>query len=604
MKLNTVQLTTKIVSLVLIATLAFFSCRKPSGSNPVGTKFENTTLVNATITGQVFDDAGVPMANAKVTTGNHTYTTGANGVFFFNKINTLQAATLVTVEKPGYFAGYRTLYIQKNTDNHTKIRVMKMDNTQTFTSTSDASIGANNGAVINIAKNSIMSVATGKPYSGIVKIDAKMISAVDANIAQLTPGALRGINNAGEENALGTFGMLAVEMKDASGNALQIATGSTAEIRMPIAAAQLAVAPAVIPLWHFDVAKAMWVEDGQATKVGNEYIGRVSHFSYWNCDYPTNIVMFDVTITDSATGNPLSGVQVQLVCGNATAGTRSDWTGSAGTVSGGIPKNAPFTMNLIDNCGNIFYTQTFTTTTANISLGTIAVNLPAISSATITGNVIDCNSASLANAMVILTNGVQSSIVYTDALGNFSHTTTLCAFPTVYTLEAFNPTTYVSGSISSSVNVGANAVGTVTACGTINEYIAYSIADGTATNNYSFVVPDNFGSYYNAPKTTINASSSQAAGTTSYKSVNFDFDGAGTVGAHNLTQFSHYSVVNNTTNYVSSDSAVSIAVPINITQYSPVINGFISGNFNGSFTTTFPTGTYTITGNFNVKRKF
>jgi hypothetical protein len=606
MTTKSMNLTTKLLGLCLVATIAFFSCRK-SSVEPTSTneaKFTNNTLVNATVTGQLFDESGMPLANATVTTGNHTFTTSANGVFYFNKINTLQNATLITVTKAGYFTGYRTLYIKKGVDNFTKIRVMKMDNLKTFTSTSDATIPATNGALINIAKNSIMTESTGKLYNGVVSINAKMIRALDANIDQLTPGALRGINAAGIENALGTYGMLAVEMKDASGNALQIATGTTAEIIMPIEPTQLASAPATIPLWHFDAAKAMWVEDGVATKTGNTYVGRVSHFSYWNCDYPTNIVMFDVTVTDSVTGNPLPGVKVQLVCNLASAGTRSSWTNASGYTGGGIPKNASYVMNLIDNCGNIFYSQTFSVTTANISLGTIAVNLPAVTSATMTGNVIDCAAAAIPNAMVLISQGNSTNIVYADALGNFTYTTTLCSSPIAYTFEGFNPTTYVSGSSFASVSAGVNAIGTVTACGTVNEYINYTIADGTNNNSFTALAPDNFSSNYNAPSTSIYANGTQASGTTTYKGISFSFDGAGTIGAHTITIFNHFSQSNNTFYSVSSDSSSAISVPCNITQYSPVLNGFISGNWNGTFSTINPAMTYTITGNFNVKRKF
>jgi hypothetical protein len=35
-------------------------------------------------------------------------------------------------------------------------------------------------------------------------------------------------------------------------------------------------------LWSFDEAKGLWKEEGQAIKTGSNYVGDVSHFSFWN----------------------------------------------------------------------------------------------------------------------------------------------------------------------------------------------------------------------------------------------------------------------------------------------------------------------------------
>jgi hypothetical protein len=592
-----------LLLLILGISITFFACRKTDKPTTNSNIWTNTAQVVASVSGQVLDENGTPLVGAEVKVGNHSFTTTSNGIFFFKNISTAEKATLIEVIKPGYFKGYRTLSITKNKDHFTRIRVMKADNPQNFTASNDAAIIAAGGASINIAKNSIMNAATGVAFNGIVQITAKTIKALDPNIAELTPGALRGINTAGEENALATYGMLAVEMQDANGNALQIATGKTAEIRMPIAAAQLATAPATIPLWHFDEAKAMWVEDGSATKVGTEYIGKVTHFSYWNCDYGGPICQFDATFLDAATNNPMSGIQVQLVSSLASAGTRSSWTNASGSATGGIPTNTSYTLNLIDQCGTSFYTTTFTTTTAAISLGTILVTLPVINGAVISGNVVDCSSIAIPNALVSISAGTNSTIVYADASGNFSYSTTICASPASYSFAAYDPTTFVSGSLVASIVAGANAIGTVAACGTINEFITYSITEASGTKSFSHLAPaDVFTTSYNSTVTQISTYSQNTVG---YKSLYFSFDGAGTTGAHTINSFNHYSFSGGTSYSCSSDSmGTPIAVPINITQYGSALGSFIGGNFSGSFTTTTPVNSYTITGSFTTKRDF
>ncbi len=604
MKTNILK-TKNLVLMVLGVSLAFFACRKADNTliND-STKFTNTAEVVASVSGQVVDDIGIPLGGANVTIGNHSFTTTSDGVFFFKNINTKEKATLIKVEKAGYFKGFRTMSILKTQNHYTRIRVMKMDNPQNFSTLTDAVVTATGGAKINIAANSIMNPVTGAAYNGIVTIHAKTIKAKDANIAELTPGALRGINTVGEENALATYGMIAVEMQDASGNKLQIATGKTAEIHMPIEASQLAIAPAEIALWHFDEAQGMWVEDGKATKLGNEYVGKVSHFSYWNCDYGGPTCQFDATFIDSATNTPLNGVRVELVSSLATAGTRSSWTNSSGTVSGGIPTNTTFTLNLIDQCGNAFYTNVFSTTTNPISLGNIFVTMPTISAVSITGTTLDCSAVALPNALVVVSNGNNSVIVYANGSGAFSYSTNLCVSPTLFTFTAYDPTNFVNGSTTANIYAGANAIGSVTACGTISEYINYTIIDSAnaVTKSFTHLAPgDVFNSYYNNPTTSINSSNQNTLG---YQSISFDFDGAGTTGSHNLTSFSHFSYSSGASYSCYSDSNATIAVPMTVSQYSATMGGFMNGSFNGNFHTTTPVNSYTVTGTYNVKRDF
>ena len=63
-----------------------------------------------------------------------------------------------------------------------------------------------------------------------------------------------------------------------------------ADIVMPVPSEILNSAPATIPLWHFDEDLGSWVEEGQATLVNGEYVGQVSHFSFWNYDVPSNFI--------------------------------------------------------------------------------------------------------------------------------------------------------------------------------------------------------------------------------------------------------------------------------------------------------------------------
>jgi len=79
---------------------------------------------------------------------------------------------------------------------------------------------------------------------------------------------------------------------------LQLATGKNATVTFPIATATQSTAPATIPLWFFDETKGMWIEQGSATKTGNTYVGTVSHFTWWNCDWGGGPLTYTATFVD------------------------------------------------------------------------------------------------------------------------------------------------------------------------------------------------------------------------------------------------------------------------------------------------------------------
>lgn len=90
--------------------------------------------------------------------------------------------------------------------------------------------------------------------------------------------------------------MVGAELFDDTKQALQIASGYTAQITFPIPGPLAATAPANIPLWYFDETNGMWKEQGNAQVQGGNYVGNVSHFSFWNCDYPATLVQLEAIV--------------------------------------------------------------------------------------------------------------------------------------------------------------------------------------------------------------------------------------------------------------------------------------------------------------------
>ena len=66
-----------------------------------------------------------------------------------------------------------------------------------------------------------------------------------------------------------------------------------------------------MPLWYFDEDGGYWIEDGVATLQGNTYVGEVTHFTFWNYDFPYPSATLCITLQDES-GNPLAYTPLDL----------------------------------------------------------------------------------------------------------------------------------------------------------------------------------------------------------------------------------------------------------------------------------------------------
>ena len=157
---------------------------------------------------------------------------------------------------------------------------------------------ASNGASVTL--NGDFVKEDGSNYTGTVKVHLHHLNPIDENMSDQMPGMLYAENSDGEERMLQTLGMLSVELKGSAGEDLNISTGSSAKITIPLDPSLLPIAPSTIPLWYFDEENGYWKEEGEAVLIGTNYVGTVTHFSFWNCDIPAEAVRFNVSLTDDA----------------------------------------------------------------------------------------------------------------------------------------------------------------------------------------------------------------------------------------------------------------------------------------------------------------
>ena len=490
------------LSLIAILFFAINSCKKndaPANNDPV-VPFETGKTITTVVAGKVTDQTGAALNNVQITIGTTTVTTDANGSFIIPKATLGEKCGFIKATKEGYFAGSRTIIPKEKVINNVVIQLIKKTTSGSFTNSSGGTITVATGGSIVFPANAI-ALKNGGTYTGTVKVSAYFLDPTSNNCYKEMPGDLRGINASNNEQVLTSYGMMAVELQGSNGEALQLATGKTATLTFPIVAATQSKAPSTIPLWFFDETKGMWVEQGTATKTGNTYVGSVSHFTWWNCDWGGGPLQLTATFVDQ-NGNPLNNYHVYFITSAGWGGGGGHgYTASNGSITGNIPANESIIIKVESNsyCGNsytVLYTATVGPFTQNTNLGNITVNLASQTPTTVTikGTMVDCNNNPVTNGIATIHFNNLSYYAYVTN-GLFSITNTYCTtVPTgTSTIDVFDLTTLKQNTTPAAVNVtggGTFNVGQVAACGVQNfvHYTASFIDQNGSPLPYFYIV--------------------------------------------------------------------------------------------------------------------
>ncbi len=587
---------------LLFSLFSLWSCQKNvdgSINNPSDQIPDLTTKVNSSVSGFVTDENNTAVNGATVSVGNRITYTDNYGYFQVRNVDVVKTAAVVTVSKAGYFHGIKTYIATENKSTFFRIKLIPKNTAGTFSASAGGSVSLTNGMSINFPLNAIVNAASGVAYAGVVNVAASWINPTSTDVNPTMPGDLRGLNDAGAIKILQSFGMAAVELTGASGELLQIASGKKATLTFPVPATLISNAPANIPLWYFDEATGLWKEEGSATKTGNNYVGEVSHFSFWNCDVPNNYIQFNCTILD-ANGNPIPFVGVKIsVVGGSLYNYGWGWTDSSGYVSGAIPNNASLSLEVFTNynCGTAAYTQAFSTTSTAISLGNITIPNTVLNTANVSGTVTNCSSGPVSNGYIIMQKDNQYSRYSLSNTGSYDFSTLLCSTnaPVILIGEDISAGQQ-STPLSYTIVSGNNVVPNLQACGITTEQFFNYTVNGA---NTAFTSPaDTFYMYVNTqmnpPRIEISAQNIVSGGSTGFGTIGFDQPG---IAVGSVQPMSLFYVTN-----INDSTYFTTPINVNITEYGNV-GEFISGNFAGSMSGAAPLNTvYNINGNFRVRR--
>ena len=348
-------------------------------------------LVTADFYGRLVDDAGRPVSGALVRAGASTTTTDPEGHWSIAGARVGVDFGYVTFASPAHHRGSRTVFAREGGRYRIDdVELLPLGGGEAIDAASGGAVTLPDGASVRFGGGAFAKTDGTPLASGSVRVHARYLDAAAEATYRRMPGDLRAVREGaspapGEETLLTTYGMLAVELRDDAGREVQLAEGQRAELRFPLASEALAEAPATIPLWYFDEASGLWIEEGQAELVDGAYVGEVAHFTFWNCDIPTDWVRLcgevclagiDTTIFP---GDSTDLLPLVLTVRSARWGTRRGYLDADGRFCGVVPANETLTFSVLDDraagCDDAVYTATIGPFSEDADLGKVDVDL-------------------------------------------------------------------------------------------------------------------------------------------------------------------------------------------------------------------------------------
>ena len=590
-----------LLSFVLIC---FLGCiEDPTGNSNNDTTIPNNNFIenfgqSAThnFIGQVVDLQNNPVVGASILVGSSTTTTDSNGIFIVRNAEVFDKFAYVKAKKAGFINGSRSL-VPSSGFNHIKIMLLPKTVTQTVSSGVPTTVNLSNGAAVELLGN--YSKLDGTIYTGNVQISLHFLNPSENSMTEQMPGMLLGQNYQNQARILRTLGMLAVDLRSEAGEKLNISDGSEATISVPLDPETLNGAPNQIPLWYFDEDNGYWIEEGFASLQGSKYIGTVSHFSFWNCDIPTEYVNICIKISDS-NNTALSNINVGIQ--SEFNGTTYGTTNESGEVCGIIPANQilnlSYYFNGICNNGEIpGSSQTFGPFNQDVSLD-IILDAPEVEEylETITGIFNTCNGDQVSNGYVegTIEGGSNFYSIVTD--GVFEISVLSCNENSTLTISGYDyDNTQTTGEISYTLTSPETNLGNLYACDSVDEFIQYSIDGGDLEYILSNITVQENGQF-GLEIQYFGQDNNSNWGDCFWLSINLNPNYPNNEGEYQYGEFSFIETCPVYPDYNANNEII-----LNLNSYGTTVGDYIDIDFGGSYFD-YQGNPHTINGVVHVKR--
>ncbi len=264
------------------------STETTASTSPTTTTTETLVPVSAAKAvqnGQLTDSVtGEPLANVEVSIGSHTTTTDAQGFYELTDI-TVSDRTVVTFKHEDYHKNSKIISIEQYSEdstlssNYLEVKLDKYDDQPNDISQNEKWWRYYFGIKIPAE---IYTDSEGNNYSGNVISNVAYEDVSTDKGRDAFPGNYEGKNSNDIIVPFVSYGFMVIDLKDENG----IALGTSDDITLTFHSAVGATLES-IPLWYYDYAQGIWIEEGYATRLPDgKYEGTVSHPGTWSLSQP------------------------------------------------------------------------------------------------------------------------------------------------------------------------------------------------------------------------------------------------------------------------------------------------------------------------------
>jgi len=417
--------------LLLFTFILISSCKDDGnfGLEPINQNITNEEFAlknfGANITsnffGRIVNTKGQNIKDVLITIGNESTYTDHNGIFTFTNASVYENFALIKASKNGYIQASRALIPNSNSTNNVQITLLEKNIVGSISSGNASEVNLSNGSSVTFGGDFINS--NGNSYNGKVDVSVHYIAPNQESTFTQMPGMLFGQRENGSASAMETYGMLVVNLYSPSGEELNIAETSPSVLKFPVSVTT-PNAPTQIPLWYFDEEVGYWKEEGIATKIGNEYIAEVSHFTWWNCDLPLDDIKMCFKVLHENTTlnstNPIANHYFEIIRALTGQLIYSGYTNDVGEECGLFPRNEEVTINVYGNDActtEIIHSQSLGPYNSDTS---IQITIPSLSSelsnTTVKATVKDCSGNPMTNGYAVIYNQNSNSFDFNNTV--------------------------------------------------------------------------------------------------------------------------------------------------------------------------------------------
>ncbi|MDC1068166.1 hypothetical protein OAQ99_03285 [Candidatus Kapabacteria bacterium] len=277
----------RLILLGIISIFFLTNCKKEDSRDPISRETQNTIdvpLGTGQVDGQVFDEAGNGISGVTVFAGTVSSITDSEGKFLLDGIGNSDLVP-VTFEKAGFVSTQKIVQTKDDMLVSVEAALSLVGNVTNIGI--NGGVADHNGLEVEFPKNAFVN-ELGQEFQGNAEVRTTWFNPTSDQFLNMFPGNFEGEREDGTTTSIESFGFIDVEIW-AGSQKLNLADGKTASIKVPVPNEIKNRAPQTIPLWHYDMNQAKWIEDGAASLEGDFYVGEVSHFTRWNCDVPQTV---------------------------------------------------------------------------------------------------------------------------------------------------------------------------------------------------------------------------------------------------------------------------------------------------------------------------